>query len=913
MNLIGRLAEREALDRLLAEARAGRSRALVIHAEAGMGKTALLEYARSVAQKFEFRVQDSVGLQAETQFAFGAIHQICAPLLGALDALPEPQQTALRVAFGQQTGAPPDRFLIGLGMLTLLAEAAEERPLLCVVDDAQWLDEASAQVLGFVARRIAAEDVALLLSVRDPTDDGDLQAFSGLPELRVAGLHDHEARALLTASVPTPLDDGVRDRVVAEARGNPLALLELPRSVTPAQWAGGFELPDAMSVPHRVEDGFRQRSSGLPTETQLLLLLAAAEPTGDAAMLWRAAEELGIDVEAAGPAEDAGLLEIDTQVRFRHPLVRSAVYRARSEADRRRVHGALAAVTDPESDADRRAWHRARAAKGTDEGVAAELQRSAGRARDRGGVAAAAAFLQQAAELTPDPARRAARALEAAQAKHESGASETALELLTVAAAGPLDALQAARVELLHAQIAFHLTRDVGVPRMLLAAARTLAPLDAAMSRETYLHALDAAVITGGDVVLDIAQAALTAPPPVGLVRPVDQLLDGLATSMTRGHVQGVPALRRALEAFRDTPRTGSRHVEDSDRWLWLAARNAVAVLDEDILYVLASRNVQGAREAGALASLPAALSFLSITSVLLGELARADELAAEAATITRDTGGVQLRHAQVILSAWRGHESETTELTGIIARDLAYPDEGTDASLAQYALAVLYNGLGDYPAAKEAAAQACESHEMSLGSAGLPELVEACAGSGDLAGAGDALNRFSERAHATGTRWALGLAARSRGLVSSGPDAEDHYREAIEHLDQSRMVTYLARTHLTYGEWLRREGRQHDAREHLNTAHDLLSDMGAEAFAARAARELRATGKHPRKRTAQPTDALTPHELQIARLVATGATSREVAAHLFLSPRTIEAHLRNIFSKLGITSRRQLKDLRLT
>ncbi|MEV4715344.1 AAA family ATPase [Micromonospora sp. NPDC049374] len=910
-NLLGRRAEREAVEHLLAQAQTGRSGAFVVRGEAGIGKTAILEHARDTAAPLGFRVEQSVGAESETQFAFAGLHQLCAPLLDHTDALPEPQQAALGVALGLRAGAAPDRFLVGLATLNLLAEIAEEQPLLCLVDDAQWLDEASAQVLAFVARRVAAERIALVFALRDAsTSEG--HPLCGLPELRLDGLGDTDAEALLAAAVRTPLDDRVRDRIVAEARGNPLALLELPRSTPPTQLAGGFELPDTLSVPHRVEDEFRRRSGNLPPDTQLLLLVAAAEPTGDVALLWRAAAELRIARAAAAPAEAAGLLEIDIRVRFCHPLARSAVYRAATPPDHRRAHGALAAATDPQTDPDRRAWHRAQAVLGTDEEAAAELERSADRARARGGLAAAAAFLQRAATLTPDPATRARRTLEAARAKHEAGASESALELLTAAPLGPLDPLQRAHLDLLRAQIAFHLTRGTEVPGMLMDAAKALAPLDAALSRETYLHALDAAIINGGGDAVRIAEAALAAPAPEAPPRPVDLLLDGLATTLTRGYVAGAPGIRLALEAFRDGPQAESVQSSQSDRWLWLAGRNAVAVLDDELLYVLASRNVQLAREAGALATLPAALNFLSITSVLMGDLAHADELATEATVITQATGGVPLHHARVILHAWRGDQAETTALNAIIAQEDIYPDGGTDVSLAQYAMAVLHNGSGNYSAAQEAATRACRSDEQSISSAGLPELIEASVRAGDPARAALALEQFTSLADACGTSWALGLAARSRALTSTGPEAEEHYREAIERLGKSRMASEAARAQLVYGEWLRREGRRQDARKTLRTAHQLLSDMGVEAFAGRAARELRATGEHPRKRSTQPAHALTTHELHIARLVATGATSREIAAQLFLSPRTIEAHLRSIFRKLGITSRRQLKDLPL-
>ncbi|MCL3859606.1 LuxR family transcriptional regulator [Actinotalea sp. K2] len=910
-DLVGRRAERETVEQVLVRARAGRSGALVVRGEAGIGKTALLDQAREAAASSGFRVESAVGVEAEAQFAFAGLHQLCGPLLGGLAALPDPQQAALGVAFGLRGGPAPDRFLVGLATLTLVAEVAEEGPLLCLIDDAQWLDEASAQVLAFVARRVSAERVALLFGVRDSGDGGAGGPLAGLPELRLEGLDAADALALLTAAVRAPLDGEVRDQVVAEARGNPLALLELPDNAQPAGLAGGFELPDVGNVPRRIEDEFRRRSAGLPAETQLLLLTAAADPTGETALLWRAAAHLGIDPEAAALAEHAGLLlQIDTRVRFRHPLVRSAVYQAATPPDKRRAHGALAEATDPRSDPDRRAWHRAQAVLGTDEDAAASLQDSADRARARGGLAAAAAFLQRAVKLTPDPATRAARALDAAHITHAAGSTEAASELLTVAASGPLDALQHARVELLRARIAFRLTRGSDVPRMLLAAANTLVPLDAALAREAYLEAIEASFHAGrfatAHTLHEIAVAAQEAVPLGTSSQPIDLLLDGLATRFTLGYEASVPSLERALEALRDD--SGSH---DNGRWLWLACHVGAMLWDDESIYLLASRAVRLAREAGALATLPASLNALGLVLVLTGELSRAAELFAEDTAITRATGAPPIPNARLNLAAWRGvpgaPEFLETTVAGATARG-----EGLTLSSADASLAYLHNGLGNYDKALAAASRLSELDELAHSSVALPELIEAAVRAGEPERAAAALDRLVSRACASGTPWALGMAARSRALVSTGPSAEDHYREAIERLGRSRMATHLARAHLVYGEWLRREGRRQDARDQLRTAHRLLSDMGAEAYADRAARELRATGEHPRRRTAQPTDALTAHEAHIARLVATGATSREVASQLFLSPRTIDAHLRSIFRKLGITSRRQLRELRL-
>ena len=911
--LLGRAGELETVFTLLTGARAGTSGVVVVRGEAGMGKTALVEHVGDTASRSGFGVQSAVGAESETHFAFAGLHQLCAPLLDRAAALPEPQRDALHVAFGQREGTAPDRFLVGLATLNLLAEVAEEAPLLCLVDDAQWLDQASAQVLAFVARRVAAESMALIFAVRDTGEGGD-DPFADLPELRLDGLGDADAKTLLADAVRAPLADDVRDRIVAESRGNPLALLELPRGV---QLAGGYELPGALSVPQRVEDSFRRRSATLPAETQLLLLVAAAEPTGDVALLWRAADHLRIVREAAAPAEATGLLEIGARVRFPHPLVRSAVYRAATPPDQRRVHGALGAVTDPRLDPDRRAWHLAQSVADVDEDVAAQLEASAGRARSRGGLAAAAAFLQRAVALTPDPAARASRALMAALTTQEAGAFEAALELLTLAEAGPLDELQRIRLTLVRAEVAFFVGRGNDVPGMLLEAAATLAPLDPALSRETYLHALNAAIHTGasghGGGVAAVAEAARAAPPPAGPPGPVDLLLDGLVSHYTRGYVAGAPQLRQALAALRaDDPRDEGRPGGAYPTWLGPAGGLALALFDDESLDVLTDSWFRLCRDAGSVKGLNGALLLRATVLMLSGKLAQGAELAAEQAAVGQMIGSVELRHAGLLLAAWRGDETESSALFQACVAAGAGHGNIPEVRLAHHAQAVLLNGLGNYPAALRATEGAGGADDLWYSIHALPEIVEAASRTDQPERAAAALEQLSDRAAASGTDWALGMAARSRALISAGPDAEGHYREAVELLSTCRVVVDLARAHLLYGEWLRREGRRQDAREQLRTAHRMLSDMGAEAFAARAARELRATGESPRRRTSQRTDELTLQEANIARLVAAGATSREVASQLFLSPRTIEAHLRSIFRKLGITSRRQLKELPL-
>jgi DNA-binding CsgD family transcriptional regulator len=920
--LLGRHAERRQVEQLLGEAKAGNSGALVVRGEAGIGKTALLEHLRASAEALGFRIETSTGIEAETQFPYAGLHQMCAPLLDQLPTLPEPQRLALGVALGRETGPAPDKFIVGLAALGLFSDAAARSGLLCLVDDAQWLDRASAEVLTFVARRVDAERVAMVFGVRD---NGDGHAvFAGLPELHLSGLCEADARELLDSAVAAPLDGEVRDRIIAEARGNPLALLELPLHSQPVRLAGGFQLPDISDIPGRVETEFQNRAGGLPDETRMLLLIAAADPTGDPSLLGRAAARAGIAPESGAPAEAAGLIEIGTRVRFRHPLVRSAVYHAAGYVDRHRAHAALAAATEPTLDPDRRAWHAAQATSGLDEQIAAELERSAARARARGGYAAAGAFLQRSTELTPDLADRARRALEAAHALHEAGAPEPALDLLATAETGSLDTLQRARVALLRAQIVYHVARRRDAPAMLSDAALLVARNDPELAREIRVDALDLAMIYGDPVGQTIARATFDDPAIESAARPVDKLLVGLAATMVRDFSEGVPALRDALESLRDAtrgdglqddqPRSGPGFTGKSTVGIVhdLAGRIAVGILDDELAHDLTEAYVRSARAAGALAVLPAALSLHANVLIISGEIARARELVAQSIAISEATGAVRSRHSETILAAWSGDRATSIRLHDITLQDPSHPANGAEVALAEYAMAVLYNALGDYTRAQRAAETTCACLDLSLSTVGLAELIEASVRAGDPDYAASVLERLTARAAACDTSWARGLEARSRALTIADSSAEAHYREAIAQLHASRIAGEAARAHLVYGEWLRREGRRQDARDELRTAHDLLSGMGAEAFAARAAGELRATGEHPRKRMTQPTDALTAQELQVARHVTTGATSREVGAQLFLSPRTVESHLRSIYRKLGIKSRRELRQVPL-
>jgi DNA-binding CsgD family transcriptional regulator len=898
---LDRISEREVLDRLLAQGREGQSAVLVIRGEAGIGKTALLRYA--ARQASGYRVAQVAGVEAEMELPFAGIHQLCAPVLDRLDALPQPQQDALYVALGLASGQVPDRFVVGLAVLGLLSAAAEERPLLCLVEDAQWLDAASGLILGFVARRLLAESVAIVVTVREPNTRHD---FDGLPALLLRGLAEEDARTLLTRAVPGRLDDSVRDRIVAETRGNPLALLDLPGSLSPAELAGGFEPLAATDLPRHLEDHYLHRAGELPEATQRLLLLAAAEPLGDATLVWRAAHGLGIESSSLAPAEDAQLVDVGARVRFRHPLVRSAMYRAAAVSERRAAHRALAEVTDPDTDPDRRAWHRAHAAMGVDEEVAAELERSADRAQARGGPAAAAAFLAHATELTPDPAERGRRALDAAQAKFDAAASDAALELLATAELAPLDDLQRARSERLRAEIAFARTRGSDAPALLLDAARRLEPLDIALARETHLEAMAAAMFAGrlGDKpgVREAAEAAQAAPAPQP-PRAIDLLLDGLATRFTEGYPAGLSPLRTALDAFRDVEGLSPHEV----RWLWLACRLAQDLWDDELWHVLATRGLDVARETGTLSVLPIAATYHASLHVHAGAFGAASSLIEEADAITHATGMAPLKYASLMLAAWRGNEADGLELIEAARLEATARGEGMGLGVIEWATALLHNGCGRYAEALAAAQRGCEHDDVGLCAWSLAELIEAGVRSGATGATSAALDRLSTRTRASGTDWALGIEAGSRALLSDGRDAESLYREAIERLARSRGVVHLARARLLYGEWLRRENRRVDAREHLRAAHEMFSDIGAEGFSERARHELLATGETARKRTDDARGVLTPQEAHIARLAKDGLSNPEIGAQLFISPRTVQYHLRKVFLKLDITSRNQL------
>jgi DNA-binding CsgD family transcriptional regulator len=902
--LRNRLKERETLEQLLHDAR-NHSAVLVIRGEAGVGKSVLLRYAAKQASGF--RVARIYGVESEMELPFAGLHQLCAPMLAQLDALPQPQQRALRVALGLAAGDPPDRFLVALGALTLLAGVAEERPLLCSVDDAQWLDAASRQVLGFVARRLLAEPVAMVFAVRDPGGDREL---AGLPELRLEGLEEEDARALLATVIPGRLDERVRDRIVAETRGNPLALLELPRGLSAAQLAGGFGLPEVLPLSGRIEESFRRRIEQLPQETRRLLLVAAAEPIGDPVLMWRAATQLSVPGTALEPAVRTGLLEVGAQVRFQHPLVRSAVYRSASDRERRTAHEALAHATDAALEPDRRAWHRAQATQGPHEEVATELERSASRAQARGGLAAAAAFLGRAAELTNDATRRSRRMLAAAQVNLQAGAFDAALGLIAAAQAGPLDELGQARVDLLHAEIAYAQNRGSDAPPLLLRAAGTLETLDPRLSRDTYLDAWSAALFAGelarGGGLLEVSRAVSTAPGPPHPHRPCDLLLDGLGLVFTEGRPAAAPVLKRATSAFAGTEVS----TDEVLRWGWVATAAAVWGWDFDTCLEIATRAVRVARHAGALEVLPVGVNVLAQACTLGGDFTTAALLIAEAEAVTEATGTRVAPYGALVLAGFRGREAEASRLIDGTINEATGGGQGTAVQYAHWANSVVMNARGRYKEALPAALEASDdTPELFVSMWALSELIEAAIRTGKPELAASAHARLGKHTLASDADWALGVEARARALLTEDEAAEPLYLEAIERLGRTRLRPELARSRLLYGEWLRRANRRTHAREQLRNAHDAFVSMGAEGFAERTRRELVATGEKVRSRRDDKRDELTHQEEQIARLAREGLTNPEIGAQLFLSPRTVEWHLRKVFTKLGISSRKSLID----
>jgi DNA-binding CsgD family transcriptional regulator/tetratricopeptide (TPR) repeat protein len=901
-SLLGRSGECALLDGLLSDIRQGQSRALVLRGEAGIGKTALLEEMCKRADGL--LLVRGGGIECEAELAFAGLQHMCSQMVEEkLDLLPDPQREAIRRAFGQSADGPPDPFLLGLGVLNRLSDVAADQPVLCVVDDAQWLDRASAQTLAFVARRLDAEAVGVVFAVRER-----IEQLDGLPELVVSGLGPDDAHQLLGSVLTAPLDNAVCERFIDETRGNPLALLELPRELSAAELAGGFGIQETIGVPTRVEESFQRRCEELPDETCLLMLIAAAEPIGDPVLLWRAASVLGVAPAAAEPAEAAGLLKLGMRIMFRHPLVRSAVYRMAAPHERRRVHRALATATDPNLDPDRRAWHAANGASGPDENIAAALERSAGRAQTRGGLAAAAAFLARAVELSPEATARGERALDAAEAKYLAGSPEDALRLVAIAERGPINEVRRTRIAALRGRVATMQRRAGDAPPLLLDAARRLERLDPGVARDTYRDAFIAAIYAGrfsGETGLaEVAAAVRSAAPSTQPPGATDELLDAAALLIDGGWAAGVERVRRALADFGVAPISQAVDLH----WLFLACRMAQYVWDEDAWDALGRRILERVRDSGVLSLLPMALAVRVGWELFAGDLATASALVVEQDTVQEAIGGERSPGSRIVLAAYRGREAEVARLDEATTRGAVARGDGPWVSLLHWSTAVLYNGLGRYDEAL-AHAQLGTAYppDLSVSSWTLSELVEAAARCGRPEAAADALGRLAEMAHACGTDWVLGVEARARAAVADAAGADALHRHAIECLERTRFRTELARTHLLYGEWLRRAGRRVDARAQLRVAHDQFTSIGMGAFAERARKELLATGEKARKRTVETRDDLTAQERQIADLARNGLANPEIGARLFLSPRTVEWHLHKVFGKLGIRSRHEL------
>lgn len=887
IGLVGRAEPVRCLTELITSTRNGAGGAVVLRGAPGIGKSALLAEAERLATGF--RVLHATGSEFEMGMPFAVLHQLCRPVLRHLDALSPAHRETLEGAFGL-TSTAPDQFAIGVGVLELLAAAVRDQPLLCVIDDAHWLDDASALTLSFLSRRIGSESIAVLIASRMP---GRTSALDALPGINLVGLSDTEARTLLAAGVRAPLDARVRERMLAEARGNPLALLELPRSVG---MAGGFARPDEYPVTAAVEHSFRSRLAALPAPNRLLLTIASADPTGDAGLLWSAAERSGVDLSDALDTSD--LVEFGARVRFCHPLARSVVYRAAEPEQRRAAHRWLSEATDADADPDRRAWHRALSCTGPDDEIAAELERSAARAELRGGVSASAAFLARAATLTRDPARRVERSLTAVRAQLAAGATDAAAELLTTVDDGSLDELHGARVDQLRGQLAFLRQTDGDGPAFMLRAAHRLAEVDPRLSRDCFLDALEMALNVGRssgvmDLVVDAARSAPPAPAPA---RSADALLDAMLLLAADNHRGAAATLRPIL----------------TDSALW-TGRPALGVILAGELWDLDTHGritewlMSVGRKSGSPLLLRLGLAQVALAEMYVGDFAAAAAAIAEEEAIADAFGAEPQFYPRLHLAALRGHRATVTELADkSLAAARSRGEEHLIANV-HWAQAVSNIAAGNYAAALAAARRVTEHRALFLTAISLPEVVEAAVRTGDRAVAATALAELTERAEAAATPWSLGVAASARALVSG---SEDHYRESLDHLAKSSMLPSRARAHLLYGEWLRRQGRRRESRDQLRIAHKSLSAIGMTGFARRAADELRATGEQARSRSQPTYEQLTMQELHIARLVATGATSKEVAAQLFLSPRTVDAHLRNIFRKVGVSSRRQLRTL---
>lgn len=901
-HLIGRTRETAALNALLDAVRRGMSGKLLIRGEAGIGKTALLEHLISTAS--DFRVIKALGIESEMSLGFAGLHQLIVPFLPKVDRLPVPQRDALAVAFGLAPGPTPERFQVGLATLTLLAAAAADKPLVAIVDDAQWLDIESAEVLAFVARRLQAEGIAMIFGLRDPMDRPI--SFAGIPELRLGPLEDEAARELLATVVSRPLDEPAWRRLFDETEGNPLAILELGGELAGTQIAGPTPLAEPLPVGPRLQQHFLRQLGELGADAQTFLRLASGESSSDPVVLWRAARDLGLDKDVFVEAEAKRLIVVGPLVSFRHPLIRSAIYHGMAAAERRRIHAALARVTDPKIDPERHAAHRALATVEPDEEVAADLAQCAERAQERGAYAAWAAFASRAAELTPDPQVRAARLLSASEASMTAGQLVRAQASLDQAMPALRDPLQQATAQALAGSIRVARGEGGDTPRILLNAARTMAALDPGRAVRILANALQAATFTQpdmkGSLMRDIAAEV---PALVSLPQsPPALILRGYATVVMSGYTAAAPILKQAIAA---TLRDGT----DPDAPHRLASLAAYSLFDDRAVHLLATDWVRVTRERAALIALPIALNFLASVELHFGRLDESEALFKQSMEISEatDNPGIfgSASRGDVLVIAWRGSEAQARERAAAHVAEARERGQVYWANFAGFALTALELALGRYRPALEAALPTYNDDPPYAGSWVLPGLIEAAVRIGDEDIANAALTRLTDRAVAGATPLGLGLLARCRALLADDSEAESLYRHAIDELGRSPTEPELGRTRLLYGEWLRRQNRRREAREELRMAFEMFSRMGINAFAERARVELLATGERVRRRTIETQDQLSAQELQIARRAAEGVHNQEIASQLFISERTVEYHLAKVFRKLDVSSRTEL------
>ncbi|MEU9380159.1 AAA family ATPase [Streptomyces sp. NPDC048279] len=904
--LFGREEERRRLAEMLDNARRGMSGVLVLRGGPGTGKSALLRYLQATAAD-DFEIMRFDAVESETELGFAALYQLLRPHLSQLPKLPDAQRNALCQVFGlQERTSPPDRFLVGLAALGLVAARADDRPLLCLMDDTHWLDEESVAVLAFVARRLHADAVMMVFSTRDRIDGVD--HLAGLPELAVNGLDAQAAGRLLESLVAKGLDREVRSHLVASTGGNPLALIEAARELSADQLSGTAPLPEPIPLGHALERIYLREVRALPSQTRALLLTSAADPTSNPNVLWRAGPKLGFDADAAAAAEDRDLLSIRETVRFRHPLIRSAVYYGTPLARRARVHSVLAEVAADLGETDLHAWHLGAAATEPDDAVAAELDRAAVRARGRGDWTGSSSLLARAAALTQGPQNRARRLLRAAEASAVAGSPRRAQALLEEAAAHPEDRRHRGRVQRVQARIHRLTGAPAAATSALLAAAGELGQVDVRLARDILLEALVQAQISGalaprGASRLSVAEAVRSLPLPAGIPATMgDVLLEADTAVHLEGLAGAAPKLRQAIEGLRQEESTGPEVFQ----WLAAACAHATMLGDDITLHELAWRLHAEARQQSAVIPMALALSHTAISELIAGHLDECERLFDQCAAL-EEARGSQHHIGALLVAALRGRFDEAHVLMDVVREHTARTGQGYQLVFLDYARCVVELSRCRYEEAYlSLAGKIGDTCQLKFA---LADMAEAAVRSGREAAARELLELLSGLAERTPVPALLGDLARARALTATDPSsAEKLYVQAIRHHDGVRGPLRRARSHQLYGEWLRRARRGKEARHELRTAYELFDAMGARGYAGRTARELSAAGDPPPTGGQAPGPGiLTPQEARVARLAVGGATNREIAAQLYLSVHTVDYHLRKVFRKLDVRSRREL------